>query len=266
MTPIDRLPVSRGRLATGLLAFSLLLPVPARAQVDIESLRTQDAPEGVSGALGGDIDLETGSLDYLRVSMNARLDWVTPRTGTLVIGDGGLGFLEGDRFDSSGLLHLRHTRWLNELIGVEGFGQANYDRAYLLDSRLLGGAGVRLRIASSEWGALGAGLSLMLERERLDLPDTARHERETETWRNSTFVTARLVGGAGLVVSSTSYLQPALEDPLGDLRVTESLRLAVSLTNSLALSLSFDLRYDSDPPDDLAALDTNLRAGLTFLY
>jgi len=30
--------------------------------------------------------------------------------------------------------------------------------------------------------------------------------------------------------------------------------------------VTFDLRYDSGPPDGLAALDTRLRTGVTFSY
>jgi hypothetical protein len=185
---------------------------------------------------------------------------------TLLIGEGGLGFLSGDRFASAGLLHLRRTYWLSERVAPEWFGQLNYDRPLLLDFRALAGVGVRLRFSSGAWGAAGAGASLMYEEERLDLPATAVHPEKTETVRSSTFLTLRLVAGESLVVSSTAYGQPALADVLGDVRLLENLRLSASITDRMTLTVAFDLRYDSGPPDRIASLDTRLRTGVTFSY
>ena len=256
----------RGPHIAALAAACLLLPAPLLAQVDIESLRRDDAPSGVSGSLGGDLTMTTGNVDFVRVTLNGRLNWVRGQATTLVIGEGGLGFLAGDRFSSSGLLHLRRTHWIAARLAPEWYAQINYDRPQLLDFRALAGAGARLQVAQGDWGGLGAGVSIMLEHERLDLPDTAIHENRTQTLRNSTFVTIRLVGGDRLVVTSTAYVQPALDDVFGDLRVLENLRLAASLSDQLALTVTFDLRYDSGPPDGTAALDTQLRTGVTFTY
>jgi hypothetical protein len=172
--------------------------------------------------LGGDVSLTTGNVDFVQVGLNGRLSWVRGSTMTLLIGEGGLGFLSGDRFASAGLLHLRRTYWLSERVAPEWFGQLNYDRPLLLDFRALAGAGVRLRFSSGAWGAAGAGPSLMYEEERLDLPAAAVHPEKTETVSSSTFLTLRLVAGESLVVSSTAYAQPALADVLGDVRVLEN--------------------------------------------
>jgi hypothetical protein len=248
------------------LAACLLFPAPLLAQVDIESLRREDAPAGVSGSLGGDLTLTTGNVEFVQVALNGRFNWVHGEATTLAIGEGGLGFLAGDRFSSSGLLHLRRTHWIADWIAPEWYAQINYDRPQLLDFRALAGGGVRLQFAQGAWGALGAGVSLMLEHERLDLPDTSIHDDRTRAIRNSTFVTLRLVGGERLVISSTAYVQPAVDDVFGDMRVLENLRVAASLTDQLALTVTFDLRYDSGAPSGIAALDTQLRTGVTFTY
>ena len=97
------------------------------------------------------------------------------------------------------------------------------------------------------------GVSLMVEHERLDLPDVAIHDDQTTTIRWSYFVTLRLVPNENLVITSTTYLQPKF-DTLGDLRTLENLRVAVSVTDELDLTISFDLRYDSRPPDLISDL------------
>lgn len=256
----------RRALLAAVLVSALLAPTTARAQVNIESLRRDDAPQGLSGSLGANVDVRTGNTELVELSANGRMNWTGGAATTLLIGQGGLGFFSGDRFASSGLLHLRRTQWLTDRFAVEGFAQLNYDRALLLDFRALAGAGMRLRLSGGDWGAVGAGSSLMLEKERLDLPPTATHPDETETLRNSTFLTLRVVGGASFVVSSTTYAQPALSDVFGDIRVIENFSLSASLTDRLSLTTTFDLRYDSGPPDGIAALDTHLRTGLSFTY
>jgi hypothetical protein len=252
--------------AAPVLFMTLLLPAPLIAQVDIESLRRADAPVGVSGSLGGDLAVTTGNVDFVQLALNSRLNWVRGEATTLLIGEGGLGLLAGDDFSSTGLLHLRTTHWVEDWIAPEWYTQINYDRPQLLDFRAVAGGGVRLQFAQGRWGAVGAGLSLMLEHERLDLPDTASHDDRTRRLRNSMFLTIRFVAGEQLVISSTTYAQPAIDQIVDDMRILENLRVAASLTDRLALTVTFDLRYDSGPPDGIEALDTRLKTGVTFTY
>jgi len=247
------------------ILLAVLLPARLHAQVDIESLRRGGATEGVTGAIGGDLTLKTGNTELVQTDLHARVDWVRGPTTTLFVSEGGVGLLKNKNFSSSGLVHLRRTRWIAGRVAPEAYAQTNYDHAVLLDFRAVVGAGLRLRFDRGDWGDLGAGASVMWEHERLDLPPDAVHDDRTSRLRNSTFVTLRLVGGESLVVTSTAYLQPALDD-LGDLRILENLGIAASLTERLALTVTFDLRYDSGPPDDIAALDTRLKTGLTFSY
>jgi hypothetical protein len=197
-------------------------------------------------------------VEFVQVALNGRLNWVRGQSTTLMIGERGLRFLARDRFSSSGLLHLRRTHWVEEWIAPEWYAQINYDRPQSLEFRALGGRGVRLQFVQGAWGALGAGVSVMLEHERLDLPDTAIHDDRTRILRNSTFVTVRLVGGERLVISSTAYVQQEVDDVFGDMRVLENIRVAASLTDQLSPTVTFDLRYDSGAPSGIAALDTQL--------
>ena len=268
MTKIDR--VCLGRRAAGtcvlLAALTLLPDASLQAQVNIESLRREDPPEGLSGSLGGDLAISTGNVSFVQIRLNGRLNQVRGRLTNLLVGDGGIGFLRGDRFASSGLLHFRQTMWYREWFAPEWYAQLNYERPQLLDIRAVVGGGVRTEFASATWGQLGAGAAFMLEHEQLSLPETATHPGRTTTLRQSTFLTIRVTPGETLVVSSTTYLQPSLRDPGGDLRVLENLRVAASVTERWDLTVTFDLRYDSGPPDGIAAMDTRLRTGLTYTY
>ena len=262
-----RSPWHRARRAGPLtaLAVTALLPQLLAAQVNVERLRIDDPPLGVSGSLTGDLSVQTGNTDFVQVALSGRIYDVTERLTTLMVGNGGLGFLSRNRFASSGLFHYRRTYLFSDWLSPEWYAQANYDRSQKLTSRFIVGGGARTPVGEGRWGRLAAGTALMLEYERLQLPDTAVHPRSTLTVRSSTFLTFRVVPNDQLVITSTTYLQPQLSDP-GDLRMLENFGLATPVSDRLSLTVSFDLRYDSRPPDGIASLDTRLRTGLTLAY
>lgn len=253
-------------LIVALAVTTLATVAPASAQVNVEALTREEAPLGRSGSLGGDLTVRTGNVDFVAVNLRARLYTVTESETRLIVGNGGIGFLDRSRFASSGLLHYRRTYTaVSEHFSPEWYLQANYDRPQLLDFRLVGGGGARTELKHGEWGEFGAGSMLMLEQEWLSLPDTALHPDATTEIRWSTFLSLRIVASETTVITSTTYIQPALGD-FGDFRTLENLRLSTSITDELALTVSFDLRYDARPPDGIAALDTSLRTGVTFTY
>lgn len=243
-----------------------LAPVALSAQVNVEALRPDDPPIGRSGSLGGDVSIRTGNVDFIAFDARARLYDVTATQTRLIVGNGGLGFVDRSRFASSGLVHYRRTYTaVSGLYEPEWYGQMNYDRAQELTFRLVGGAGARTSFASGGWGQFGAGSALMLEYERLSLPDTAVHEDQTLELRWSSFLTLRIVPTSNLVITSTTYMQPAVE-AFGDYRALENLRMSAAVSETLALTVSFDLRYDSRPPDTIDGLDVSLRTGVTYTY
>ena len=251
-------------LASSIATLLIVFASPAHAQVNIEALRSDDPPLGRSGSFGGDFTLRTGNVDFVQFGFNGRHYVVSENLTTLIVGNGGIGLLARSRFASSGLLHYRRT-YSHEWISPEWYAQANYDRAQLLRFRLVGGGGIRTAVARGPWGQFGAGTALMLEHERLELPDSALHPQQTTVVRSSSFLTLRLTSGEGLVVTSTTYLQPDLR-ARRDVRILENLRLASSITERVALTVSFNLRYDSRPPDGVARIDTVLRTGVTYTY
>ncbi len=253
----------RTLLLLAVLTFSL--PSVLAAQINVEALRRDDPPLGYSGTLGGDLTVRTGNVDFVQIGLEARLYQVTDRATTLMVADGGLGFLRSSRFASSGLAHYRQTFSYRPYLSPEWYAQLNYDRSQQLTFRALTGAGARTSFASGGWGEFGAGSALMFEHERLALPDTAVHPDRTTTVRWSNFLTLRVVPTESLVITSTTYAQPEFGDP-GDVRILENFRLASSVTETLSLTVSFNLRYDSVPPDGIAALDTTLRTGVTYTY
>lgn len=238
---------------------------PAQAQVNIESHRRERSELGFSGTLSTDLVLRTGNVEHFRLGIRGRVDYVTARTTTFIVGRGDLGFLGDNRFNNAGLVHVRHGWAWHERVMPEAYAQVNYDEPRALDARVIVGAGARLRLAETERAGLWLGTGYMYERERLDLPDTAMHPSRTSDHRWSNYLAGRLSAGAGLFLVATGYAQPRFDD-FGDIRILTDLSLNISLTRMLSLAITFSLRYDSRPPDDIVSLDTELRNGITFVF
>lgn len=265
MSPVKYLTDLRRNGFRLLISLAAALPLPLSAQVNVEALRSDDPPLGRSGTFGGDLTLRTGNVDLIQFGLNVRLYRVTESVTRLVVGNGGLGLLSKNRFASSGLFHYRQTYRYNDLISPEWYGQLNYDRPQLLNFRIVTGGGARTSFASGEWGQFGMGASLLLEHERLNLTALAVHEDQTTVIRWSHFLTLRVVPSEDIVITSTTYLQPVLRD-FGDVRTLANLRIATSVTDELDLTVSFDLRHDTKPPDGISPLDTSLRTGVRYTY
>jgi len=249
-----------------IVATVAVVPGTAAGQVNVESLRPDDLPLGRSGEIGGDLSARAGNVDFVALDLGARLYDVREGSTRLIVASGGIGFLDRSRFASAGLLHYRRTYTsLHPNVSPEWFGQINYDRPLLLNLRLVAGGGVHGEFEDGTWGEFGGGSALMLEQEWLSLPDTAAHPGQTLALRWSNYLSLRVIVSETTVITSTSYIQPDL-GAFSDYRVLENFRLSTKITDELALTVSFDLRYDSRPPDALDALDARLRTGVTYSY
>jgi hypothetical protein len=148
---------------------------------------------------------------------------------------------------------------------VEGYAQVNYDEPRRLDFRSVVGGGIRAGIVDSASLSLWVGTGYMFEHERLDLPDTASHPRSTSAHRWSSYLASRFTAGTSMTIVATVYGQPRF-DEVADFRILSDVSLAAAITGALSFTVSFELRYDSRPPDDVASLDTELRNGISVAF
>jgi len=249
------------------LAAVLALAPGVRAQVNIEKQRGDGAGAGLSTTASVDLSVRTGNTDLTEVTAEIRTDLVREGVSGFLLGRGGVGWKDGERFSDSGLLHLRAGLPVRAATALETFAQIDYDEARKLDFRAIAGAGPRFVLASGDRFSLAVGTAYMREHERYDLddvyeaePGVKHHPRDLNVsrWSNYLNVATRAVR---LKTSWILYAQPRF-DRFGDLRVLSEANLSVAVSGRVDLRNVLRVRWDSEPPDGIEDTDVQLTTGI----
>ena len=144
----------------------LLFTVPLQAQVNIENYRSK---QGITGGASFSLSSDLGNVDVVNSDGAGHITINTTTSVFLGVFKGDVGFLGGERFANSGVLHLRWTFVAHARYQPELFVQGDYANSRRLDNRVLAGAGLRLNAYESERFTFSLGSALMEEQERLDL-------------------------------------------------------------------------------------------------
>ena len=253
------------RVALGLIWVVLMgISAEAQAQVNTEKMRAFDV-DGFQTTLDGDIALESGNADLFEVGAGLRFDYRTGRHYAFSISRLRFGEEGGSTFKDQAFAHLRYNyRFLPWLVS-ETFTQVQRDGFKLLQLRFLAGGGVRFRYVDTETLKLFQGTTLMYEHENLDATEVREHPVTTSVGRWSNYVNVRLRLSENTSLINTVYVQPRL-DAFDDIRILDEAALAVAITEHLTLTTSFNLDYDSRPPDTVESLDIALRNGITVTF
>jgi hypothetical protein len=239
--------------------------VMAWSQVNIEKMRGPATPLGVGGSAKVDLSLRAGNAEVWQAAVGLRGDYGAESAWGLALVQGDFGFSGGERFSNQGLVHVRQAvRWRGGW-WPEFFAQADYDRSRALEARALAGGGLRLRLYEGDRAFLRWGSGYMLEYERLDLAPAAGHSDRTTAHRWNNYVSLRWTLGAAGRFNCTAYAQPRF-DALDDVRLLVDGSLGAELVTRLSLVNTLKLRYDSEPPDGIEALDLAFKSGIELSF
>lgn len=242
-----------------------IIECDAPAQVNIEKFRRKQMEEGYSGFIELDLTHKTGNVELTELEVEGRLDRRSKRSHSFLIIETGYGWQGGRRFSNEGLVHARHVFGGRPALQPELFIQYNYDRERLLNFRLLAGAGIRSVLYGSDDLQLSLGTTLMPEHEEYDLDASNSHDRKVTVLRWSSYLAKSIRFGESAAWTSTFYVQPDVED-FDDVRLLLDSALSVDILDKLSIVVEFSLLYDSEPPDGIESLDTELEPGLVFRF
>ena len=235
------------------------------SQVNTEKHRTPKDAVGFSGHIEVDANIKTGNTEKTEVGVEGRGDYKTPRSLTFIIFQSDYEWVGSTRSSDMGLLHLRHVENFNDSLMIEFFGQIDYNKKILLNNRELIGAGLRYRLFNFSNGDIHIGSAFMFEHENYNLDETDSHPDEVQTSRWSNYLTYFQAVNANVTLSSVLYYQPAFSD-FGDVRILNENNMKAGLSQSLSVLVTFRLRYDSIPPDEIEKTDTETRIGLSYSF
>jgi len=237
---------------------------PVHAQVNTEKMRALDV-DGFRTTVGADIAWQSGNSDLFEVGARARFDYRTGRQYAFFVGEARYGEEDGKAFRDRSFGHLRYNRELRPWLVAEAFSQVENNGFARLQLRVLAGIGIRMRVVDTGRFKLFQGTTPMFEYENLESSGLVRHPATMSTVRWSNYVNLRLRLTEKTQVLTTVYVQPRVDD-LGDLRILDEATLAVALTEHVTLAVSFNLGYDSRPPDGVNDLDLSLRNGIAVTF
>lgn len=250
----------------------------ALAQVNTEKTREGENKLGFSGSFKFGSTYKSGNVTLLDLKGVSRLQYKTEKNISYVVFNGqysakrtasdyisapNSSVLDEDaRYANNFIAHLRNSYSLSGPFSLELFSQYEQNQFILMEERVLGGIGTRIKFRHSEALESNMGVSYMFEHEQLNTEKLATDETAlTRFHRGSFYITTLWTPKEGTSFVGTVYYQPRL-DGLSDYRILADAGVLVKVTQHLGLGFNFFMRHDSLPPataeedPELATTDT----------
>ena len=267
----------------GLVVLWLLMMVSmAFGQVNNERLGQRDGAEGVGVQLGVAGAAASGNLGQFSITgdLAAQYRRYFPaedapmtfegakwtRSFVLLAASGNYMAFGGQTFVDQRLVTLGVFRALEPRIGVVAVGQYQNNLVLLLDQRWTAMAGLRLRPVERRRFGLSGTLGGLVEHEVRNVLDERPDPRLMTNIRLVGRLTTRIeLVPDGLTWRHTLYVEPRV-DRWRDLLVLDYHTLEAHANKVISMTVDLQLRYDSEPPGELARLDTRITWGLRFRF
>lgn len=244
------------------LAFLVFFSASVSAQIlNAESLRKVTDTSGFSGATSLKFALKRTTNDFLTVTSNLHLQYKTEKELFLFKNDIDFQKIEGEKFENSGISHLRYNYRFHPRIAWEIFTQAQYNKVSLITFRGLLGTGTRFKLSTAENYKFYLGTLLMYEHEEIDDGITPLQR----DFRGSCYFSFSLYPKSNISITSTTYYQPLLSK-FSDYRIANQSSLAIEIVKNLAFLTSYTFTYDAFPAVGIPNSQYDFTSGLSYSF
>lgn len=234
----------------------------AKSQIlNAESLRKVTDTSGFSGSASLAFSLKRDVNDYLSFGSNIHIQYKMNKHLVLLKNDIQFQNIEGNKFENSGITHLRYNYRFHQRIAWEIFAQAQYNKVSKIEFRGLMGTGPRFKLTTSEKYKFYFGTHIMYEQEELSDGVTPLQR----DFRSSSYLSLSLYPTKTITFVSTTYFQPKLND-FGDYRFTSQSSLVIDLINNLAFSTTYTFSYDETPAIGIPNSQYNFESGFVYSF
>jgi len=234
----------------------------AKSQIlNAESLRKVTDTSGFSGSASLAFSLKRDVNDYLSFGSNIHIQYKMNKHLVLLKNDIQFQNIEGNKFENSGITHLRYNYRFHPRIAWEIFAQAQYNKVSKIEFRGLMGTGPRFKLTTSEKYKFYFGTHIMYEQEELSDGVTPLQR----DFRSSSYLSLSLYPTKTITFVSTTYFQPKLND-FGDYRFTSQSSLVIDLINNLAFSTTYTFSYDETPAVGIPNSQYSFESGFVYSF
>lgn len=238
----------------------------AFAIVNTESFRIDQPPEGSSGSVYLEVDGSSGNSDKFGLGLGTRAQWKKDNVTDLVILSYDYGENRDVRNTNEFFAHARHVNFWRDDTAWEAYAQSEADEFARLEYRHLAGGGLRnvlvRRIEYVMYFSTGAFYSReRIEQNRLYPDEPLKDSR----WRANIYLVVSYPLSESVLVGSTTYWQPALND-VGDYRLLEQAGLIFKINERLDLTVKVNIAHDSKPPAGVDKMDIDYKTGIELSF
>lgn len=230
--------------------------------VNIESKRMQK--DSVRFAFKSDVlfDYADNNGDYiLEVGTNIATQYKSKDLNKIFFFIGNYDLIRSKEkdFQNSWFFHLRYNQKLSNLFRLEAFLQNQNNTLLTITSRNLVGAGIRLKVVSTETTKLYLGNAYMYEIEKNDATDQRFFNHRNSSYLSLSYAFQKIK----LDLTGTVYFQP-LYDEIANHRILNQVKAELPITKIVSLSALYDYFYSSFSTTTDIDRSSKLSVGLTF--
>ncbi len=240
------------------IAFSLSLQAQL---VNVEKSRKEAEP-GLQGLIDLNLMLTRNTRQIFEGGTSAHLQYVRGRHMTLILNNIGLMRVEGDNLINNGFQHLRYNYNMgNGFVTAELFTQHQYNAIRLLKRRFLFGGGPRFSIYENDNLGIYIAPLVMYEHELLD----EAPEVQTDKFKGDLYISFTYSRDERINFTHTTYYQPDFAI-LKEFRLSSETGLELKFNERFSFLVTYNLSYDSHPPQEIPRLFYTLKNGIAYNF
>lgn len=180
----------------------------------------------------------------LQVNTAARVEYKKDKHLALLLLDGKFLRAGEQDFNNAGFSHLRYNYKLTKTLVWEAYTQAQYNKLLLIRMRALAGTGLRLRAFKDALGKnrIYIGLAYLYEHNQF-----LEGNKDHDWHRLSSYVSATFRPGEGVLLVTTTYFQPQV-DQFSNYRFSSEWKLILPVGKKLTFNADFSWNIDRSLP------------------
>jgi|GEM_PF-1346794 len=259
MTLLKSLPLRSASFAS-----ALLFSTSSFAITNIESERLNNAEEGTTGSMSLSMDGKVGSSDKIALGSALKLIRAYRRDELIAILSRDYAEVDDEVNTDESFVHLRYLTKRTPNWGHEVFVQHEEDRFNVITRRSLIGAGMRYTLTPKpdQHQANHIGFGAFHEEEFYEESSNQANDKNV---RLNLYWAYKNQLSDNSLYTSTFYFQPNI-DELGDEKGIWQNALTISVTTTISLSLTWDVKHDTQAPEGEDNTETTYKNVLIYNF